>query len=152
MPDIVDAATRSRMMSGIRSKNTKIEVTIRKALFSRGFRYRIHSNKVFGKPDLVFPKYKAVIFVNGCFWHGHDCDLFKLPGTRREFWEAKIKRNQERDAEVLDHLHSDNWRCMMIWECALKGTGRLEFEQVIDEVVNWLTKFESSSEIRGTKT
>ena len=139
------------MMSGIRSKNTKIEVAIRKALFARGFRYRIHANNVFGKPDIVFPQHKAVIFVHGCFWHGHDCSLFKLPDTRPEFWETKFKRNQERDANVLNRLHSENWRCMTVWECALKGPGQLEFQAMIDKAAIWLTSSNPSTEIRGTK-
>ena len=94
MPDIVDSATRSRMMAGIRSTNTRPELAIRKALHAAGFRYRLHPRDVPGKPDMAFARYRAAVFVNGCFWHGHDCPLFRLPDTRREFWSAKIERNR----------------------------------------------------------
>ena len=94
MTDIVDRKTRSRMMSGIRSRNTRIEITVRKRLFSLGFRYRINDRRLPGKPDMVFPKYRAVIFTHGCFWHGHDCKYFRLPSSNRDFWQAKISRNK----------------------------------------------------------
>ena len=93
MADVVDRKTRSRMMSGIRGKNTRPELLIRKGLHARGFRFRLHDKRLPGKPDLVLPKYSAVIFVHGCFWHGHDCHLFKWPQSRREFWRKKITRN-----------------------------------------------------------
>ena len=97
MADIVDKKTRSKMMAGIKGKNTKPEMLIRKALFAKGLRYRLHDKNLPGKPDLVFPKYKAVIFVQGCFWHGHDCHLFKWPTSNKEYWRNKINRNREVD-------------------------------------------------------
>ena len=97
MTDVVDSKTRSRMMSNIRDRNTKPEIKIRQALHAKGFRYRLHDKKLPGKPDLVFPKYKAVIQINGCFWHGHSCPLFKWPLTRVEFWQNKIGGNIKRD-------------------------------------------------------
>ncbi len=100
MPDIVAPAVRSRMMAGIRGRNTKPEIFIRKALHARGFRYRLHPRAVPGVPDFTLPRWRAAVFVHGCFWHGHDCPLFRLPGTRPDFWLAKIERNRARDAEV----------------------------------------------------
>ena len=93
------------MMAGIRSTNTRPELAIRKALHAAGFRYRLHPRDVPGKPDMAFARYRAAVFVNGCFWHGHDCPLFRLPDTRRDFWTAKIERNRQRDAEVRQQLH-----------------------------------------------
>ena len=100
MVDVVDSATRSRMMAGIRSKSTQPELTIRKALHAQGFRYRLHPGNVPGHPDIALPRYRAAVFVNGCFWHGHDCQLFHFPATRPEFWREKIARNRLRDARV----------------------------------------------------
>ena len=94
MNDVVDSATRSRMMSGIKGKNTKPELMVRSGLHRLGYRFRLHRKDLPGKPDLVFAKHRAVIFVHGCFWHYHDCHLFKMPSTRREFWETKIGRNR----------------------------------------------------------
>lgn len=124
MTDVVDSATRSRMMSGIRSKNTKAEVEIRKRLFAAGFRYRLHDKKLPGKPDIIFPRYKAVIFIHGCFWHAHDCELFKMPSTRPAFWRKKLKRNREKDEENNSLLKGKGWRIMTIWECSFRGAGK----------------------------
>ena len=152
MADIVDRETRSRMMSGIRARNTKPELVIRRALHARGFRYRVHVATLPGKPDIVLPKLRSAILVHGCFWHGHDCSLFRLPATRREFWEAKIARNRERDGEVLDALRAEGWRCVTVWECALRGPGRRELPQVINMLVAWLTDSSTDTEIRGVRT
>lgn len=149
MPDIVDPATRSRMMSGIRSTDTKPELLIRRALHARGFRYRVHVPRMPGRPDMVFPKFRAVILVHGCFWHGHDCPLFRLPGTRTEFWETKIGRNRERDGEVAKKLEELGWRRLTVWECALRGPGRLDFESLIDSIAAWLPGQGLAVEIRG---
>ncbi|MGD9709926.1 MAG: very short patch repair endonuclease [Halothiobacillaceae bacterium] len=122
MADIVDKATRSRMMSGIRGKDTKPELVVRKFLHAQGLRYRLHVKELPGQPDLVFPKYKAVVFVHGCFWHGHNCRLFKVPATRTEFWLDKIHGNIERDKKVVDRLIELGWRVATVWECAIKGS------------------------------
>lgn len=135
-------------MSGIRSKNTKPELIIRKGLHSRGFRFRLHSSGLPGKPDLVFPKYKAVIFVNGCFWHGHDCNLFKWPSTRLEFWKNKIERNRFRDTEVMAALEKKGWKILLVWECALKGKGKIPLPEVLEECATWLTGTHSNKEIK----
>jgi|TARA_B100000809_G_C14817687_1_gene416252 DNA mismatch endonuclease Vsr len=138
MPDVHDRATRSRNMAAIKGKNTKPEILIRKELFRRGFRFRIHDKKLPGKPDIVLPKYKAVIFVHGCFWHGHDCSLFKVPQTRTEFWMEKIRGNQERDARNQSDLRQLGWRVCTIWECALKGNLKISIEDAGDHMSKWL--------------
>ena len=130
------------MMSGIKGKNTKPELLIRKALFEKGFRYNLHGKfrdkKLPGKPDLVFPKYNAVIFIHGCFWHGHNCHLFKWPSTRPKFWKEKINRNGEVDKRNYLGLKREGWWILTIWECALKGKTRLNQDKVIRSVTNWL--------------
>ena len=148
MADVVDPATRSRMMSGIRGKNTKPELLIRKALHARGFRYRLHCDLP-GKPDICLPKHRAVIFVHGCFWHGHGCHLFKWPKTRPEFWREKIVRNTEVDRAAESRLSDDGWRVAVIWECALKGRERLPLEDVISTCADWLNSDQMRLEIRG---
>lgn len=121
MADVHDKATRSYNMSRIRSKDTKPEMLVRKFLFANGFRYRLHDTKLPGKPDIVLPKYKTVIFVHGCFWHGHEgCKYFKMPKTRTEWWRGKIERNVENDKKAVRLLKKSNWKVIQIWECALK--------------------------------
>ena len=136
-------------MAGIRGKNTKPELLIRKALHARGFRYRIHCKDLPGNPDMCFPKHRAVIFVHGCFWHGHDCHLFKWPKTRPEFWSAKIARNREVDGLAEQKLLSEGWRVATIWECALKGRERLDLDDISQCCADWLRSERSSLVIRG---
>ena len=149
MVDVVSPEVRSRMMSGIRSTNTKPELILRRGLHALGFRFRLHDKRLPGKPDLVFPRWNAVLFAHGCFWHGHDCHLFKWPSTRPEFWQAKISRNQEKDGEVTDALDAACWRHGIVWECALKGRTRLPLEQVLERCAVWLSSSDSCLEIRG---
>ena len=139
------------MMSGIRGKDTKPELLVRRALHARGFRYRLYVASLPGKPDLVLPKYNAVVFVHGCFWHGHDCHLFNLPGTRREFWSAKIASNKERDKQSIEELEVAGWRVMQIWECALRGKERIGLELVSERTSAWLISNRKRVEIRGRK-
>lgn len=113
-------------MGKIGSKNTAPELHIRKSLFAMGFRYRINDKRLAGSPDIVFPKHRALVFVHGCFWHGHDCEFFRLPGTNSEFWKEKIENNRERDAKVLNLLHAEGWRLCIVWECAIKGKTQLQ--------------------------
>ena len=121
MTDIVDPDKRSQMMSGIRSKNSKPELLVRKALFSAGFRFRLHYRKLPGVPDIVLPKHKVAVFVNGCYWHRHDgCKFFKLPSTRVEFWKEKLNGNKRRDCQNSLALQSAGWRVLTIWECAVR--------------------------------
>lgn len=147
--DIVQSEIRSRMMSGIRGKNTKPELLIRKALHHRGFRFRLYDKSLPGKPDIVLPKYHAVIQIQGCFWHGHDCHLFKWPSSRPEFWREKISGNQQRDSRNLQVMKDLGWRVLLIWECALKGKQSLPFEQLIELVENWLLVGNQFIEIKG---
>ena len=136
-------------MSNIRGKNTKIELAIRSELHNRGFRFRLHDKRIPGKPDIVFPKFKAVVFVHGCFWHGHNCHLFKWPKTREEFWREKIEKNRLRDTRTMQSVVETNWRCMIVWECAIKGRLRLPLARVADEVSEWLLSDVKTAEIRG---
>ena len=149
MADIVPADVRSRMMSGIRGANTKPELLLRKGLHARGFRFRLHSTMLPGKPDIVLPRYRAVVFAHGCFWHGHDCHLFKWPSTRPEFWQAKIARNQVVDGRAEAALAKAGWRQAVVWECALKGRTRLPLEEVISACAEWLRSDRQRIEIRG---
>jgi DNA mismatch endonuclease (patch repair protein) len=138
-------------MSCIRGKDTRPELLIRKGLHVRGYRYRLHVKNLPGKPDLVFPKYRAVILVHGCFWHGHDCHLFKWPSTRKDFWRNKILKNRENDEKALTTLQDSNWRVLVIWECAIKGKERLYLERVIGQCSRWLESKNSFQEIKGRK-
>lgn len=149
MADIVTAEVRSRMMSGIRGTNTKPELLLRKGLHALGFRFRLHDRSLPGKPDIVLPRYKAVIFAHGCFWHGHDCHLFKWPSTRPEFWQAKIARNRAVDERTDAALTEAGWRQAVVWECALKGKTRLPLEDVIQSCAEWLRSDRPRLEIRG---
>lgn len=152
MPDVHDRATRSRNMSAIAGKNTKPEMTIRKALHAAGLRYRLHGKDLPGRPDLIFPKHHAVLFVHGCFWHGHDCALFRWPASRQEFWENKIRSNQVRDARNLEDLAHRGWRTGIVWECALKGKDRLDLPHIIEDIRKWLLSDAPTLTIRGRPT
>ena len=138
MTDIVDPATRSRLMSGIRGKDTRPEMLVRKALHARGFRFRLHVKDLPGRPDIVLPKFRAVIFVHGCFWHGHDCRYFKVPQTRTGFWLDKIGKNQERDRQQLEKLGQQGWRVLVVWECATRGHGHAGVGMTVDRIADWL--------------
>lgn len=140
MVDVVDPATRSRMMSGIRAKNTHPELFIRKGLHALGFRFRIHRKDIPGKPDIVLPKYSALVVIHGCFWHGHDCWYFKLPATNTPFWKRKISQNRMRDKRNLELQLKDGWRCLVVWECAVRASRRTPKQlDVVGLVAQWLT-------------
>lgn len=131
MPDIVSPGTRSRMMAGIRSQDTRPEMLLRRALHRDGFRYRLHDKRLPGRPDMTFPRYRAALFVHGCFWHGHaGCRYFKVPSTRREFWVDKIDSNRARDQQVLQALEAAGWRVGIVWECATREKPNASVEQV----------------------
>lgn len=124
--DIFSKSKRSEIMSKISSKNTKPEILIRRFLFSKGFRYRKNVKELPGKPDIVLKKYKTVIFFHGCFWHGHTCKLGKLPETRKEFWQAKIESNKERDTIVEAKLKEGGWNIISIWQCEFNNLVKQE--------------------------
>ena len=121
---------RHKTMAAIRGKNTKPEIIVRKGLWKRGFRYRLNYKRLIGHPDIVLRKYRTCIFVNGCFWHGHE-GCCKIPKTNQEFWEAKIQRNKERDIETQKELAKMGWHCITVWECELKPTVR---EKTLDSL------------------
>lgn len=152
MADVHDEATRSRNMAAIRGADTKPEMIIRRGLHARGFRFRLHDRKLPGRPDLVFPRFAAVVFVNGCFWHGHDCALFKWPKTREEFWREKIEGNRRRDTRSAEMLLAAGWRVATVWECALKGPERLLGDDVIDRIATWLSSDRKETSFRGQET
>ena len=149
LTDVVSPEKRSQMMSGIGGKNTGPELIVRKRLHARGFRYRLHDRKLPGKPDLVFPRYESVILINGCFWHGHFCHLFKWPMTRAGFWREKISGTVERDRKNFQALENSGWRILTIWECALKGKTRLTTEEVVSATSEWLRFGTGHLEIEG---
>jgi DNA mismatch endonuclease (patch repair protein) len=149
MADVVTPEVRSRMMSGIRGKDTKPEWLVRRGLHARGFRYRLHARGIAGRPDLVLSRYRVAVFVHGCFWHGHeDCKYFRLPGTRRDFWDGKISRNRNNDIDNLSLLGRAGWRVAVVWECALRGAGT-DTDAVIDALAEWIRGDAGSLEIRG---
>ena len=125
--DVLTVQERHKAMSAVRSKNTKPEMLVRRYLWSHGFRYRVNSNRLPGHPDIVLRKYRTCVFVNGCFWHGHEnCRFFKPPKSNIDFWRKKIARNRERDAEELHRLAVMGWHCIIVWECELRKGRRDE--------------------------
>lgn len=138
MTDVHSPAVRSKNMQAIRSANTKLELLIRTALHKRGFRYRLNYSDLPGKPDLVLKKYKAVIFLHGCFWHQHNCALFKWPASNSEFWKTKLTQNHIRDIANESELIKLGWRTATIWECSLKGRDRKTIDEIIDAITDWL--------------
>lgn len=136
MVDIVDTETRSRMMSNIRGKDTKPELLLRRALHARGFRYRLHYKGLPGRPDLLFPKYRAAIFVHGCFWHRHPgCSKATTPATRADFWQNKFAENTARDQRNIEQLRSASWRVLVVWECELAKNA---LAPTVQSVTDWL--------------
>lgn len=136
--DIMSPDDRSRLMARIRGRNTKPELILRKALFRLGLRYRLHPRGIPGRPDMLFPRWRAAVFVHGCFWHGHDCRLFKWPKANAQFWETKIRGNVERDRRTLDALIAQNWRVLTVWECSIRGGDRETIDNVVRLVSDWL--------------
>ena len=135
MADVHEPRVRSYNMSRIKGKDTRPEMIVRKFLFSNGFRYRLHDKNLTGKPDIVLPKYKTAIFINGCFWHGHQkCKYFVIPKTRTEWWLGKIKKTKERDQYNYKILHKNNWNIIVIWECELKHNVKIRLERLIKDI------------------
>lgn len=137
MTDVVDPATRSKMMSGIRSKDTKPEMIVRRVLFSRGFRYRLHRRDLPGAPDIVMSSRKIAIFVHGCFWHLHaNCKFAKLPSSRTEFWSAKLNGNALRYQRAIKSLQSSGWRVLVVWECVTRDAHALD--NLAESLKRWI--------------
>lgn len=134
MADIFTKEKRSDIMSKISGKETKPEILVRKFLFANGFRYRKNDKRYPGKPDIVLPKYKTLIFIHGCFWHGHDCKRGKLPDTKTDFWRKKIEGNIERDKKNKEKLENSGWNVITIWQCKLSNS------KLIDKTLNSVIK------------
>jgi DNA mismatch endonuclease, patch repair protein len=143
--DVHRPSVRSKNMRAIRNRDTKPEMFIRRALHAIGFRFRLNVAALPGTPDLLFPKYRAVIFVHGCFWHGHHCHMFKVPETRKEFWVKKIENNILRDAVTRQQLLDAGWRVAIVWECALRGKHRMTADTLISSLTAWLTDITNES-------
>lgn len=136
-------------MAAIRGRHTKPELLVRKAMHAAGLRYRLHAKYLPGRPDLVFPRHRAVVFVNGCFWHRHDCHLFTWPSTRREFWRNKLDRNVANDESAVVALQRAGWRVATIWECALKGRTKLDDHESMHRLAKWVRSNELTLTIQG---
>ena len=149
MADIVTRHVRSRMMAKIRNRDTNPELVLRHKLHQAGFRYRLHVKNLPGTPDIVLPKHRAAIFVHGCFWHGHNCKLFRWPASRQDFWRAKITGNRLRDARARELLLEAGWRVLTVWECALKRATDSAIDNVISTSATWLQSEKLCSEVRG---
>lgn len=138
MADIYDESKRTAIMSKISGKETKLEILVRKFLFANGLRYRKNLKSLPGSPDIVLPKYKTVVFVHGCFWHGHDCKAAKLPETRKEFWTDKINANSVRDKRNIEELESLGWKVIVVWQCSIKN--KIVREATLTELLNKITE------------
>ena len=147
--DKVDKKTRSRIMSSVGQKDTGPETLLRHALHKAGLRYRLHDRMLPGSPDLVFPRFGAVIFVHGCYWHSHGCYKSTLPKSRREFWDAKFRANRARDERNLTQLYEGGWRVMTVWECILKGKTSVPVREIAETVKLWLHSSEVIGETPG---
>lgn len=137
--DIISKEERSHLMAKIRGHNTKPEMAVRKFLFSKGFRYSLHKKELPGKPDIVLKKHNVCIFINGCFWHGHNCKVGKLPKSNKDFWIPKIEKNKSRDQVNIEKLIQDDWRVLIIWECANRGKDKLEITEFAYRLIHFIT-------------
>ena len=148
--DTVDKETRSRIMSSVGQKDTGLETMLRAALHKAGLRYRLCDRQLPGSPDLVFPRFGAVIFVHGCYWHSHGCYKSTVPKSRREFWVDKFSANRQRDEHNIALLRESGWRVMIVWECALVGKHALPLNEIKELVRAWLAETAEHGEISGS--
>lgn len=144
MTDVVDAATRSRMMAGIPGKNTKPEIAVRQGLHRMGLRFRLDGSALPGRPDLVLSRHRTVVFVHGCFWHAHACDAFHLPDSNAAFWLEKLQNNVERDRTRVAELKALNWRVLVIWECAVKISAKKGNADLYRLASDWIVNYDCS--------
>lgn len=138
MADVHDKATRSKNMRAIGTRDTAIEKRLAQLLTAAGLNFHVQDATLPGKPDFVIPDYQCVIFTHGCFWHHHDCYLFKVPATRTEFWLEKIGKNVARDQRDMAELHSLGWRVLIVWECALRGWQKLSDQDLAERLEEWI--------------
>ena len=150
--DILTPQQRSFNMSRIRGRDTRPELIVRRGLHARGLRYRLQARELPGRPDLVLPRWRTVIFVHGCFWHGHACPMFRLPATRTAFWTAKIEATRRRDERNRLALAAADWRQLTIWECALRGPARSDPTSMLDACEGFLRGTEVAAELAGVWT
>ena len=148
MADVVSPTVRSRMMSGIKGKNTQPEILVRRLLFASGYRFRLHRRDLPGTPDIVMPGRKIAIFVHGCFWHNHQgCRYAKMPATRPDFWKAKLKGNVERDRHTVEKLIAQGWRVLCVWECSTRDANAST--KLRDVLQQWIEGVEIVGEVSG---
>jgi DNA mismatch endonuclease, patch repair protein len=147
--DTVDRETRSRIMASVGQKNTGAEMLLRRALHGIGLRYRLHDHSLPGSPDLVFPRFRAVVFVHGCYWHSHGCSRSTVPKSRQEFWAEKFQANRARDERNVDSLVVQGWRVLTVWECAVVGRNKDYGERAAFAVRGWLNSRRPKGEIDG---
>ena len=149
MTDVHDAAARSRNMAAVRSRDTKPELIIRRALHAAGLRYRLNVRNLPGRPDIVLPRHRAIVFVHGCFWHRHGGELFRWPESRADFWREKLNGNAARDERAAQALNEAGWRRAVIWECALRGSKKLEFHHAMQQLIAWIRSDEPLLTVGG---
>jgi DNA mismatch endonuclease (patch repair protein) len=145
--DTVDRQTRSRIMASVGQKNTGVELMLRRTVHKAGFRYRLHDRSLPGSPDLVLPRYRAVIFVHGCYWHSHGCHRSTIPKSRRKFWALKFTANRSRDKRNNRKLRDAGWRVLTVWECSLRGRSAKEPAVIGAAVGRWLKSKKRTGEI-----
>lgn len=151
MADIVPPSVRSLMMSGIKGKNSRPEMLVRRMLFAAGYRFRLHRRDLPGTPDIAMPSRKIAIFVHGCFWHAHKgCKYAKIPATRPEFWTAKLQANVDRDRRAVENLTTMGWRVLCVWECATRDKETVK--SLEDKIINWINGNTQFGEIGGPPT
>ena len=138
-------------MAGIRARNTKPEMRVRRALHAAGLRFRLHRRDVPGSPDILLPRYRTAVFIHGCYWHGHSCLLFRLPASNVDFWRRKIEANRKRDQVVAEQLRAAKWRRLVIWECSFRGTGQIGEAAALEEALAFIRGDAPDCEIRGVR-
>lgn len=151
MADVLTPEQRHNCMSSVRRENTSPELFLRSILHKAGLRYRLHDRRLRGSPDIVFPRFRAVLFVHGCYWHSHGCYKATLPRSRRKFWKEKFRQNRERDMRDVRSLCKENWRVMIVWQCALKGKESFSPDEIVNIIQRWLHSSDSFCECPNSR-